>query len=795
MKGMSITLPILLLGAGLCTHYRPEAGRFATSMIHHQSLPKLFAATGLLLLSVSVAAAGGSAASGPAAKIRIPARLDRPADASYALAGPIHERVRGVISNWLLLAPDHNPALLDMFADRDRPPYRDLLPWSGEFAGKYLTASAQIVRLTHNAALRTKIQKFVDRLVTLQDRDGYLGPFPKAYRLAGSAPNVAGGATWDAWGHYHLIVGLLLWHDQTRDANALRCAQRIGDLLCDRFLDGGKRVADIGSPDQNQSVIHGLCLLYEKTGTKRYLDLAEQIVAEFEIPGAGDYLRTALAGKEFYATPRPRWESLHAILGLGALYRITGKDEYRRVFEHIWWSIVKLDRHNNGGFSSGEQAVGNPYDGGAIETCCTIAWLATSVEMLRTTGNSIVADEMELSTLNSVVGLHAPDGEWSTYNTPMDGRRIPSTQDISFQIRPGAEQLNCCSVNAARGFGLISDWGLMTETGPAKTPATLVLNWYGPSALSAKIAGIRVTLRQDTVYPRDGRIVLQVDPERAAKFAFKLRIPYWSATTTVAVSGVAAPARAGTYCVLERRWKPGDRVVIDLDMRLRVWAGERECAGKVSLYRGPLLLAHEQPHAAARLRPGAWQNFGKLFASREKGAAFEYDFDGEGIQWFGNLFDDAGKSRVLIDGSEIAVVDQYGPVREEPFTWEHRGLAPGKHTIRIEVSGEKTPESRDTWSNVVGFGPPGAARPESLESFAPLDLTALTARRISSADETAGALVVVDVTDGVGQTVRLRDFGTAGERGVPYSSWLPARNARPTPFSKENPLRSAAAGQ
>ena len=98
------------------------------------------------------------------------------------------------------------------------------------------------------------------------------------------------------------------------------------------------------------------------------------------------------------------------MLALAELARISGDDKYRKAFTNLWWSIARLDRHNNGGFSSGEQAQGNPYHPGAIETCCTIAWMAMTVEMLRLTGDPIAADELELSTLNSAMGLFSPDG-------------------------------------------------------------------------------------------------------------------------------------------------------------------------------------------------------------------------------------------------------------------------------------------------------------------------------------------------------------------------------------------------
>src|SRR5262249_9748757 len=160
---------------------------------------------------------------------------------------------------------------------------------------------------------------------------------------------------------------------------------------------------------------------------------------------------------------------------------------------------AKLDRHNNGGFSSGEQAQGNPYHPGAIETCCTIAWLAMGVEMLRLTENSVVADELELTTLNSVFGMHSPTGRWATYNTPMDVVRKASVRDIGFQARPGTPELNCCSVNSARGFGMISDWALMQDKDG------LIVNWYGPGAMTTKMpSGVTLKLGQETDYPREG---------------------------------------------------------------------------------------------------------------------------------------------------------------------------------------------------------------------------------------------------------------------------------------------------
>ena len=52
--------------------------------------------------------------------------------------------------------------------------------------------------------------------------------------------------------------------------------------------------------------------------------------------------------------------------------------------------------------------------------------------------------------------------------------------------------------------------------------------------------------------------------------------------------------KSGTYLALDREWKTGDRIELNLDFTLHFWVGEKESVGKVSIYRGPLLLAYDR---------------------------------------------------------------------------------------------------------------------------------------------------------------------------------------------------------
>jgi DUF1680 family protein len=116
-----------------------------------------------------------------------------------------------------------------------------------------------------------------------------------------------------------------------------------------------------------------------------------------------------------------------------------------------------------------------------------------------------------------------------------------------------------------------------------------LFNWFGPGELTCKLSdGRDVELRLKTDYPRESRVLIEVQPLAAQQFALRLRIPYWSANTVVKLNGQSLGAvTPGAYLALDRRWEPEDQIEVDFDFTLHYWVGQRECADKCSIYRGP----------------------------------------------------------------------------------------------------------------------------------------------------------------------------------------------------------------
>ncbi|MEK7439425.1 MAG: glycoside hydrolase family 127 protein, partial [Chloroflexota bacterium] len=100
-----------------------------------------------------------------------------------------------------------------------------------------------------------------------------------------------------------------------------------------------------------------------------------------------------------------------------------------------------------------------------------------------------------------------------------------------------------------------------------------------------------------TNYPWEGNITITVTPPTPARFAIHLRRPAWCESFVARVNGVVIEAKIERgYIVIEREWRTGDVISLELDMPIRfVYANPnaRQMIGRVALQRGPILYCVE----------------------------------------------------------------------------------------------------------------------------------------------------------------------------------------------------------
>jgi uncharacterized protein len=108
-------------------------------------------------------------------------------------------------------------------------------------------------------------------------------------------------------------------------------------------------------------------------------------------------------------------------------------------------------------------------------------------------------------------------------------------------------------------------------------------------------------LKQETRYPFDNKIQIQVSASQAKDYTLYVRIPGWAAPDPVlSVNGkrVSDAVQPGTFAAVRRTWKDGDRVELELPMPLRVEQVDANHPRLVALVQGPLVLfavADSQP--------------------------------------------------------------------------------------------------------------------------------------------------------------------------------------------------------
>jgi DUF1680 family protein len=140
-------------------------------------------------------------------------------------------------------------------------------------------------------------------------------------------------------------------------------------------------------------------------------------------------------------------------------------------------------------------------------------------------------------------------------------------------------------------------------------PRGIYLNLYIPGRIDWRQDTAACRLSIATEYPYAGAVAMTLQLSQPRVFALKLRIPAWATGASIAVNGkrCAAPMPA-TFASIEREWRSGDRVELDLPLRQRLQAVDAEHPNVVALSSGPLVLMRildEEPARTATLSRSA----------------------------------------------------------------------------------------------------------------------------------------------------------------------------------------------
>lgn len=460
--------------------------------------------------------------------------------------------------------------------------------WQGEFWGKWFTSAVLAYQYKPSPELKLKLERAVDGLIKTQSKDGYIGNYAVQHRLE----------QWDIWGRKYSMLGLLAYYDLFGGRKALQAAGKMADHLIGELAVKKALIVNQGNYHgmAATSVLEPIIQLYKRTNDKKYLDFAEEIVRQWELPDGPQLIARAdvAVGLRFPFPRADQWasqgqkayEMMSCYEGLLALYRITGKQAYRTAVEKTWQSILETEIDVLGSGSASEC-----WHGGkdkqqfvtmhADETCVTVTWIKLSQQLLRLTGDVKYADAIERSYYNALLGAMKTDGSnWGMYSAS-SGIRSEGTD----QCKMG---LNCCVASGPRGLFTLPLTAVMSRN------KGIQVNFFNDGAYHVKLPDNDVVkLTQHTDYPVSGKVDLHLSLKKEQEFPVYIRIPAWSKQTTVLINKQSIEGvNSGKYLVINRKWKNGDVIELELDMRGRI---ERITGlpDHIALNRGPIVLSRD----------------------------------------------------------------------------------------------------------------------------------------------------------------------------------------------------------
>jgi uncharacterized protein len=87
-------------------------------------------------------------------------------------------------------------------------------------------------------------------------------------------------------------------------------------------------------------------------------------------------------------------------------------------------------------------------------------------------------------------------------------------------------------------------------------------------------------------------VQFRMETSQTRDFTLNFRIPAWASGASISLNGhhMAVQVTPGTFAAIQREWKTGDRIELDLPMTMRLEPVDAQHPQTVALLFGPLVL-------------------------------------------------------------------------------------------------------------------------------------------------------------------------------------------------------------
>lgn len=526
--------------------------------ISRQSVVEILAATTVVVLALGIVpttARGKDTNETPATQ------------AGVNLFSPLelrHVKLGGEVGRRIDMTIDNNLMKLDVDNDFLRP-FRERTAGSGFVGvGMLLDAAVGLAAYSNDEKVIERKRYIVDELLGMQEEDGYIGMMKPDARM---------WSLWDIHEMAYIIHGLVRDYRLFGEKHSLEAAKKVGDYIQGRWatepdaIPGGGEITVLMAVT---GIEPAMLALYNETGCRRYLDFCTQVRKLHEWKAEVVIGRWGPVGGHAYA---------YCSRSIAQLWLNAIQPDPRLLASSR--DVMEFLLNRNGmaviGTCGYRECWHDSQDGTSHlgETCATAYLLRLWHELILREGKSLYGDLMERAIYNALFAAQSPDGRRIRYYVPIEGPREYFSRDTY-----------CCPNNYRRIVSKLPEF-VYYATGDG-----VAVNLYTTSAAEVQLADdLVLKLRQETDYPSGERVTIHLEPSRPSEFPVLLRIPRWSREATISMNGEKfdEPCPSGSFVTLNRSWKQGDRIDLELPMPWRFIQGRRAQAGRAAVMRGPVV--------------------------------------------------------------------------------------------------------------------------------------------------------------------------------------------------------------